>query len=108
VSYASGMRTALLVTSLVLALTSCKTKDKYDEVLDDLEGLASRMCACTDKTCGDKVQDDARAYKLTIQDRIGRDSKAKPSDAQEAKGRAADDKMRACRKKLDPPAPPTP
>jgi hypothetical protein len=108
VSYATGMRTALLVTSLVLALTSCKTKDKYDEVLDDLEALASLMCACTDKACGDKVQDDARAYKLTIQDRIGRDSKDKPSDAQDAKGRAADEKMRGCRKKLDPPAPATP
>lgn len=102
-SYATGMRTALLVTSLVLALTSCKTKDKYDEVLDDLEAFAARMCACTDKACGDKVQNDARAYKLTIQDRIGRDSKAKPSGAQEAKGRAADEKMRACRKKLDGP-----
>jgi hypothetical protein len=102
------MRIALMATSLVLALTSCATKDKYDEVLDDLEALASRMCACTDKACGDTVQEDARAYKLTIQDRIGRDSKAKPSDAQDAKGRAADDRMRACRKKLDGPSPATP
>jgi hypothetical protein len=100
------MRTALLTTSLVLALTSCTSKDRYDEVLDDLDGLASRMCACTDKACADKVQDDARAYKRTIQDRIGRDSKDKPSEAQEAKGRAADEKLRACRKKLDAPATP--
>ena len=107
-SYASRMRIALLTTSLVVALTSCKTKDKYDAVLDDLAALAARMCACTDKACADKVQDDARAYKLTIQDRIGRDSKTKPSDAQEKQGRAADEQMRACRKKLDGPAPATP
>ncbi len=100
------MRTAVLATSLVLAVTGCKTKDKFDAVIDDLDALASRMCACTDKACGDTVQNDARAYKLTIQDRIGRDSKA--SDAQEAKGRAADEKTRACRKKLDGPAPSTP
>lgn len=94
------MRTALLAASLVLALTSCKTKDTYDEVLDDLDALASRMCGCTDAACADKVADDARAYKLTIQDRIGRDTKDKPSDAQETKGRALDAQMRSCRKKL--------
>ncbi len=98
------MRTALLVASLVL--TSCASKDAYDAVLGDLEALATRMCACTDKACAGKVQEDARAYKLTIQDRIGRDTKDKPTDAQEARGRTLDEQMRACRKKIDAPASP--
>lgn len=89
------------VVFAVLLLGGCASKDAYDAVLEDLEALSARMCACTDKACADKVQDDARAYKLTIADRIGRENKDKPSDAQERRGRAADEQMRACRKKLE-------
>jgi len=97
-----------LVLLACLALTGCASKDKYDEVLGDLEAFETRMCACTDKACADKVQDDARAYRLTIADRIGRDTKDKPTEAQDKRGRASEERMRACRKKLDAPAPATP
>lgn len=107
-SYAAGMRTPILAIAAALALAGCHEKDKYDEVIADLDALAARMCACADVSCADQVTEDARAYRKTIQDRIGRDTKDKPTEAQEAQGRAADERMRACRKKLAPSGPPSP
>lgn len=101
-SYAVGMKVVLVIA--ILSLAGCGSKDAYDTVIDDLDALAVRMCACADPTCADKVQDEARTYRRTIQDKIGRDAKNRPTDAQEAKGRAADERLRACRKRFDAPA----
>ncbi len=105
-SYALGVKAVLVIA--ILAAAGCGSKDAYDAVIDDLDALATRMCACVDTTCADKVQDEARAYRRTIQDKIGRDTKDRPTEAQEARGRAADERLRACRKKLDPIAAPAP
>ena len=73
--------------------------DEFDKVLTELEGFKTKMCACTDKACVDKVQDDWRAYRKTMRDKLGKDSK--PSEAQDKRGRDLDEEMRACRKKYD-------
>lgn len=99
------MRSLVLALAAALALVGCHEKDKYDEVIADLDALAVRMCACTDAACAAQVTEDARAYRRTIQDKIGRDTKDRPTDAQEAQGRAADERMRACRNKLVPSTP---
>lgn len=96
------MRNFMIAVGLVLGiggLSACGGKDKFDEVLGELEGFKNRMCECKDKTCADKVQEDWRAYRKTMKEKLGKDTK--PSEAQDKKGRALDEEMRVCRKKYD-------
>jgi len=98
------MRNLVMMVGLVVGLggvSACGSKDKFDEVLGDLEGFKARMCACADKACTDKVQDDLRAYRNTMKQKLEKDSR--PSDAQNKKGRALDEETRTCRRKFDPP-----
>lgn len=81
-----------------LSLGACGG-DKWDSALSEFEGIKNKMCECTDKACTDKVQDDYKAWKTAMKDKVGKDSK--PSEAQDKKGRDLKDEMRACRKKFD-------
>ncbi|MDB4961564.1 MAG: hypothetical protein JWP01_1563 [Myxococcales bacterium] len=74
------------------------TTQSFDQVLDRLEDLKTRMCACTDPSCADKVQDEWGAYRKSMKDRLGKD--AKPTDAQDKRGLALDVEMKACREKF--------
>jgi hypothetical protein len=82
-------------------LGECRAKfttASFDQVLDRLAELKTRMCACTDPACADKVQDEWGAYRASMKDRLGKD--AKPDDAQDKRGRALDVEMKACRDKF--------
>jgi len=88
--------------SLLVGLSTlggCGKKDKFDEVLGEMGSLKDKMCACTDKACVDKVQDEWKAYRKSMKDKIGKDTK--PSESQDKKGRELDDEMRKCRHKFD-------
>ncbi|MBL0220704.1 MAG: hypothetical protein IPQ07_43405 [Myxococcales bacterium] len=104
------MRNLMITAGLVLGLgglSACGGKDKFDEVLGELEGFKTRMCECKDKACAEKVQEDWRAYRKTMKEKLGKDTK--PSEAQDKKGKALDEDMRVCRKKFDEATPaPTP
>jgi hypothetical protein len=82
-------------------LGECRAKFttlSFDQVLEQLDGFKTRMCACADAACADKVQDEWGAYRATMKDRLGKD--AKPDDAQDKRGRALDVEMKACREKF--------
>lgn len=91
----AGMRKLFIVASVVAGLAGC-SKDKFDDMLGELEGFKNKMCECKDEACADKVQDDWRAYRKTMKEKIGKDSK--PSEAQDKKGRDLTSQMRECRR----------
>jgi hypothetical protein len=98
--FRSPWRTILIAASLLAGPAACGGNDGYDQVLRELEGFKNRMCACVDRACTDKVQDDWRAFRKTMKDKLGNGSK--PSEAQNKRGRVLDEEMRVCRNKLDP------
>ncbi len=87
----------------MLLVGACHSNDKFDDALAQFTTFRDRMCACTDAACADKVQTEWRSYRDSIVEKVGRD--AKPNAAQENKGRALQEEMRGCRKKLAPAAP---
>lgn len=96
------MRNFIIVASALVGLagfSGCGKKDKFDEVLGEMGTIKDKMCACTDKACVDKVQDEWKAYRKSMKDKMDKD--AKPSEAQDKKGRELDDAMRTCRHKFD-------
>ncbi|MDX2092771.1 MAG: hypothetical protein SFX73_33200 [Kofleriaceae bacterium] len=105
------MRKLFFLTRVVLGLGvgfglgACGGGDAFDEVLGKMEGFKKQMCECKDKACTEKVQDEWRAYRKTMKEKIG---KNKPNDAQEKKGNALDEEMRKCRKQFDAAETPTP
>ena len=93
------MRNFIIVASLLAGLSGCGKKDKFDEVLGEMGGFKDKMCACPDKACVDKVQDEWRVFRKGMKEKVGKD--AKPSEAQDKRGRELDEEMRKCRKKYD-------
>ena len=93
------MRTLAIVVGL---LVGCHGNDKFDDAVTEIEGFRDRMCACHDKTCADKVQDDWRAYQKKLRETLGPDGK--PSKQQDKRARLLDEAIRVCRQQLDPPS----
>ena len=81
---------------IVLAACGETKPDKFDESLAALEAIATKMCACTDAPCASAVQTDLRELRNTFGPKHGTD---KASAAQEKKGRAFEERIRACRAK---------
>ncbi|MDX2092772.1 MAG: hypothetical protein SFX73_33205 [Kofleriaceae bacterium] len=100
------MRNLFLLTSVVfgLGVGACGGgTNKWDELVGKQEGFKKQMCECKDKACTEKVQEDWRAYSMSMNGQLG-----KPSDAQLQKSSALDDEMSKCRKQFDAAAAPTP
>lgn len=91
------MRNFMIMAGFVFGLGACGGGDKFDDVLNEMDKFKTKMCACTDQACTDKVQDEWREYRKGMKDKIGKDSK--PSEAQDKRGRAIDEEMRTCRRK---------
>lgn len=83
---------------VVLLLGACggKGNDKFDELLVEMDAIATKMCACaeTDADCRVKVQTELLTFRKGIKDKVGKD---KASEDQEARGRSIEDKLRGCR-----------
>lgn len=96
------MRKLIVLSTMVLglALGGCGGDDKFDEVLKELDGFKAQMCECKDAACAKQVWDGWIAYRLTMRDKLGKDTK--PSDVQSAKGNAIVEAMNACREKVAP------
>lgn len=89
------MRNAWFVV-IVLAACQGKSKDQFDDMLVQMDALATKMCACApaDSDCMIKVQDEMLQFRKGLKDRVGKD---KPSSDQEKRGRALEEKLRTCR-----------
>lgn len=66
--------------------------DPYEKGLVELEGFRTRMCACADVPCTDKVFDEFKTWRVNI-----RKTGKKPTAEQDRKGNEIDKAMRACR-----------
>jgi hypothetical protein len=66
--------------------------DVFEKALVELEGLRSRMCACADVPCTDKVFEEFKTWRANLLK-----SGKKPTADQDKKGNEIDKAMRACR-----------
>jgi hypothetical protein len=66
--------------------------DPFEKGLVELEAFRTRMCACADVPCTDKVFEEFKAWRVNIR-KLGK----RPSPDQEKKGNEIDKAMRACR-----------
>lgn len=87
-----------IVCVVVLVLVACqsKGKDKFDDLLVEMDRIADHMCACnaTDAACRSKVQAELLEFRKGMKGKVGKD---KASAAQEKRGREIEEKLRACR-----------
>lgn len=93
----------MLAIVVGLAIMGCGGReaanaDKFDAILAQLEKFKTEMCACKDSACVSRVTDARREYKRTMRDKLDKD--AKPTAAQDQKGKAVEAELQACRKKL--------
>jgi hypothetical protein len=76
------MRNLLLIVGAVVALSACG-KSKIDQAIADTEDFKTRMCACTDKDCADKVQAEFKEWRHKLKDSISKDeAKSMPKETQ--------------------------
>lgn len=78
-------------------LGACRTRAAgagFDDVLTRLTDYKTKMCACTDKACAEQVRDDWKAYRATIQERLG--NAATPSDEEDARGEVIEIELKVC------------
>jgi hypothetical protein len=78
-------------------------KGPVDEVISDLEGWKSKMCACTDKACTEKVEADFDKWEDTMMKKMKDVKPDDVDDSQKAKFKSLEKEYRACRKKYDAP-----
>jgi hypothetical protein len=93
------MRNLTIVAGLVLALTGCG-KNKFDQAVSDMEGLKDKMCACTDKACADKVNDEYREWRKSMKEKFKKEDDKDASEEQTKRAKAADAAFHECRSKL--------
>ncbi len=89
------MRNVWLV-GILLAGCGGNSRDKFDDMIVEMDALAAKMCACApaDADCMIKVQDAMLAFRKELRARVGKD---KPNSDQEKRGRAIEEKLRTCR-----------
>jgi hypothetical protein len=66
------MRNLLLIVGAVIALSAC-SKSKIDQAIADTEDFKTRMCACKDKDCSDKVQTEFKEWRHKLKDSISKE-----------------------------------
>jgi flagellar motor switch protein FliM len=83
----------------MLALGAC-SKGKFEQALSEMSDLKDKMCACTDKACADKVQEDFRSFRKSMKDRFTKDELKNLSKEDDKKGRELQSGMDECRRKF--------
>lgn len=83
---------------VVMLLVACggNSKDKFDDLLVEMDAIATKMCACAeaDAECRAKVQAELLTFRKGMKERVGKD---KATEAQEKRGRDLEEKLRECR-----------
>lgn len=102
------MRKLSIIAGLVLALSGCGKKDKLDGVISELEGWKSKMCACKDAACAEKVHEDYKKWEDKMEKEMGDVDKDKIDKSKIEKIEKLDDERKDCRRKFRDAAPPAP
>lgn len=98
-----------MVAVLVLAMAGCGKKDKLDQALSDFEGWKSKMCACKDAACAEKVHEDYKKWEGEMEKTMKDVDKDKVDKSKMEKFESIEREMKDCRRKLrDGAAAPTP
>jgi len=71
--------------------------DPIATALRELDGFKTRMCACTDKACGDKLQLEIGVWQRNTRTAMTE----KPNKLQEVRGNAIEKELKECRKKAE-------
>jgi len=74
--------------------------DKFDQSIAEAEVIRDKMCTCRDHECGDKVDDDYKAWRTSMKGRFTKDDETKATAAQTTRARGVDNAIRGCRKIL--------
>jgi len=77
--------------------TAPSLADPYDHAIVDLEDVRSRMCACADVQCTDKVFADFTTWRMEFRKA---NAGTPPTAEQDRKGNAIDHEIKACRAKV--------
>jgi hypothetical protein len=85
-----------MVAGLVFA-SSAGCKNDFDKAMDQADAITSRMCACKDAACVDKMRDERSALKKRFKDEL----KDKPSEDQMKRAKTIDERWRSCADKID-------
>lgn len=99
------MRKLSIIVGLVLALGGCGKKDKLDGVISELEGWKTKMCACTDAACAEKVHEDYKKWEDKMEKEMGDMDKDKIDKSKIEKIEKLDDERKDCRRKFRDAAP---
>lgn len=70
---------------------------RFDTAIAELKGLKAKMCSCADKACGDKVNEEYKAWKAALAAEM---TGKKPTADQQSRGDKVLDELKACRTKL--------
>jgi len=73
-----------------------KIAARFDNALAELKALKTKMCACADKACGEKVVTEHAAWKDALKKELKGN---KPTKDQDARGQQLDRELKDCRAK---------
>ena len=98
----------MIVAALVVAAAGCGKKDKLDQAISDFEGWKSKMCACKDAACAEKVHDDYKKWEDEMEKTMKDMDKDKIDKSKMDKLMSIEHDMKDCRRKLREPEGATP
>ena len=95
------MKKLMMMAGLVFALGTTGCKDDFDKALSEAESLTSKMCACKDTACADKVREQRSDMKKRFRSAL---EGKKPDEDQMKRAEAIDTKWRTCADKVENPS----
>lgn len=99
------MRKLSIVAGLVLALAGCGKKDKIDGIISEMEGWKSKMCACKDAECAEKVHEDYKKWEDGMEKEMKEIDPKTIDKSKMEKAEKLDDERKDCRRKFRDAAP---
>jgi hypothetical protein len=88
------MRSLMIALLALLALAACKKPDRFDKAIAETKQFRDRICACADAAC---VNTAYAAYAAFLERTKQDAGDAKPSEAQDYRGRVAANELQTCR-----------
>jgi len=88
----------LVIVGAVIALSAC-SKSKIDQASADTEDFKTRMCACADKDCAEKVQTEFKEWRHKLKDSISKEEAKNLSKETQKKLEESFEEFEKCSKK---------